>query len=320
MASVGRAICARPARPVSMADIWEIKELSSGGLRLLCLPGVGGRLWDVMFEGRSLLFQNPDLAGIIFDIAKLSELPTRSPQFAFPLWGGEKTWIAPDTAWPDGGPYPVLDSGPYHLISGDDRRLTMLSEPCPVSGLQIERCVTLDSGRSWSIHHRVLNVGSRKRFAGIWSVMMLHRPAQIGVDIGRNAVVTPVFGDASQQHEIRESGAVIDCSAAKEFKLGTHNPAGRSFLRLIAEDKTLWLACSTVPASGDDQFAHGHNFEVFNSADYSYCEAEWHAPARHLSPGESMSFTQKFSLWSDLDEVAEDDIAPRELELVKCMS
>ena len=70
-------------------DIWQERVLSKGPLELVLLPGIGGRLWDIRLGGRSFLFQNPDLIGHAVDIGTLAALPTRSPQFGFPLWGGE---------------------------------------------------------------------------------------------------------------------------------------------------------------------------------------------------------------------------------------
>lgn len=93
-----------------MSDRWHLVQLSKGGLKLTLLPGIGGRLWDVELDGHSLLFQNPDLVGFDIGNTPIEKLPTRSPQFAFPLWGGEKTWIAPDTFWANGAPFPALDS------------------------------------------------------------------------------------------------------------------------------------------------------------------------------------------------------------------
>ena len=47
-----------------MPDRWSVLQLQQGDLRLTLLPDIGGRLWDVSIQGRSLLFQNPDLDGV----------------------------------------------------------------------------------------------------------------------------------------------------------------------------------------------------------------------------------------------------------------
>ena len=42
-------------------------------------------------------------------------------QLGFVLWGGDKTWLAPQDRWTDGDPFLDLDSGAY------DCRLTGLA-------------------------------------------------------------------------------------------------------------------------------------------------------------------------------------------------
>lgn len=125
---IGAASLVAPTQPFGehpMPDIWKLETLRSGDLKMVILPGIGGRLWDVVFQGQSLLFQNRDLEGIVPDLNQLRGLPTRSPQFGFPLWGGEKTWIAPDTNWPDGAPFGALDSGAYEVVDASPAHITV---------------------------------------------------------------------------------------------------------------------------------------------------------------------------------------------------
>ncbi|WP_419908878.1 hypothetical protein [Hoeflea sp.] len=303
-----------------MSAAWQTVRLSSGDLELVILPAIGGRLWDVVFVGRSLLFQNPDLAWQIPDLENLSSLPTKSPQFGFPLWGGEKTWIAPDSAWIDGAPFPTLDSGPYQVTERDDRQITLQSETCPLSGLEIQRRIRLNDSVSWSLRHEVHNRGSAERLTGIWSVLMLNRPTRIGLRAGPRAAAKTVFGDAGGLFTLREPNALFECKTPKEFKIGLHNPNGRVFMKIGDPDTAIWIECSTAALADNDHYAHGHNFEVFNSGDYPYCEAEWHAPAKRLKPGESTSFVQNFQMRSGSYQISGDDTAPAEKELLKCMS
>ena len=169
-----------------MPDIWKLESLRSGDLELVILPGIGGRLWDVVFQGHSLLFQNSDLEGFLPNLENLRDCPTQSPQFGFPLWGGEKTWIAPDTNWPDGTPYAALDSGQYEIVGGSPAHITLQSAVCPNTGLQIERKIQLSDGSGWTIQHSVTNRGQNGKDVGIWSVMMLEHKARIGVAGGRS--------------------------------------------------------------------------------------------------------------------------------------
>ncbi|WP_108814116.1 hypothetical protein [Loktanella sp. Alg231-35] len=296
-----------------MPNQWTSLQLASGDLELVILPGIGGRIWDVVFQGKSLLFQNPDLLGIQFDIDALSELPTRSPQFGFPLWGGEKTWIAPDTSWQDGGPFATLDSGPYQVVSQDVDHVVLESAICPHSHLSAARRITVASPTRWNIEHTVTNHGTKPRMTGIWSVMMINTPAKIGVAMDNPATHT-VFGHAESLISATTNCVIANCAEQQEFKVGLANPYGET---LIKNDETgTWMMCSTPKLASGDVFAHGQPVEIFNSGDYPYCEAEWHSPARDLGPDQSMQYRQDFEIGS-----ADAPTSYRtQKELVTCMS
>ncbi|WP_253282775.1 hypothetical protein [Ruegeria sp. HKCCD7318] len=274
-------------------------------------------MWDINFRGKSLLFQNPDLDGLPFEDIQPSDLPTRSPQFGFPLWGGEKTWIAPDTSWANGAPFSALDSGPYQVRSKSDTHIKLVSTICPISNLSVSRRITLSSNDRWSIEHSVTNHGTHPRPTGIWSVMMLDTPAKIGVDTGA-AQASTVFGNPDEMVTSDQTCVVSDCSRLQEFKVGLPNPDGNSLIR--CGENGPWIGCSVTPPQKSDQYAHQHPFEVFNSGDYAYCEAEWHSPLCNLGSGETMSFKQAFRVWTN-DEVFNAQKKQSEnKELLSCMS
>lgn len=297
-----------------MSDRWHLLRLRKGDLKLTLLPGIGGRLWDVELNGHSLLFQNPDLTGIDIQNTPIGDLPTRSPQFGFPLWGGEKTWIAPDTAWANGSPYPVLDSSAYAVTSMTDTDVEMTSAICPLSRLSITRHISLLSDTSWTIAHGITNHGEEIRPTGVWSVMMIDTPAAISVAM-EAATFDSVFGSADGMLTTQPQGIAAICTKKQEFKIGLPNPDGTTFIRCGKGGP--WLICSVLAAHGQDEYAHHHPVEIFNSGDYAYCEAEWHSPMRALAPGETMRFKQSFEAVSDAQAAA--DLAHHK-ELVSCMS
>lgn len=297
-------------------ETWRKLTLVDGALTLTVLPGIGGRLWDVELNGHSILFQNPDLIGQTVDLTCLDKLPSRSPQFSFPLWGGEKTWIAPDSDWPDGAPHPILDSGPYEPLMQSGSSITMISNTCSYSGLKIMREITLESSSSWCIRHHVWNTGPSPRSVGIWSVMMLNAPSQIGV-MTDLPTIKPVFGNENGMVTIRRRGVISDCDIRREFKIALPNSTGRTLIR-TANPET-WMVCRTSPPLESDQFAHGAPFEIFNSGEYNYCEAEWHAPSKILPSGAHTAFEQVFYIWRGSRPPAEIELNEAERELMECM-
>lgn len=298
-----------------MPDIWKQQSLTSGDLELIILPGIGGRLWDIIFQGRSLLFQNGDLEGYVPDLEDIQGFPTRSPQFGFPLWGGEKTWIAPDTNWQNGAPFAALDSGPYAVVGSSPVHMTLQSTICPQSGLQIERQIRLTNIAGWTIQTTVTNHGPCEQDVGIWSVMMIKHKARIGVP-GSDLRANPVFGEPASFVSFLNEGLICDCDKPGEFKIGMDNPSGRTFMRVGTGTKPIWMRCETGWPVKGDEFAHSYPLEVFNSGDYPYCEAEWHAPLKTLPHGAATEFCQHFTLWADLPE---SELIETDLELLQCM-
>ena len=296
-----------------MSDRWSVLQLTRGELELVILPGIGGRLWGVTFQEQSLLFQNPDLVHLPVDEIDLTDLPTRSPQFGFPLWGGEKTWIAPDTAWPDSAPFTALDSDPFLVTSRDEDHVELTSQICPVSQLSVARRITLKSAAAWSIEHSVTNHGHISRATGIWSVMMINTPATIGITMG-DPEIYPVFGHSGSMVELTANCVIADCAKQQEFKVGLPNPDGETLIKIGKAGP--WILCSTHPPAPSDSFMHQYPVEIFNSGDYSYCEAEWHSPKSDLARDETLRFRQDFEIWPNSNP----PILGSNRELLSCMS
>ncbi len=277
-------------------SVWTTYDLRSDDLVLTCLPGVGGRLWDIVYKGQSLLWQNPDLAGCIPNLSKLTELPTKSPQFKFPLWGGEKTWIAPDKDWQRQAPYPVLDSGPYEHSLLQDQTIIMTSPICEISKLQVERKITLIGSRSWQASHRVTNRGEQARTVGAWPVMMLKRPARVAITMPDGDTAADVFGRSDGMINVTGHSVTAAIDRLQEFKVGLNSADGAVCIELHGRDHPIFLSARVPNHSTNASFAHGHGFELFSSADYPYWEAEWHSPIEQLEPGGALDFVQEFEL------------------------
>lgn len=96
------------------------------------------------------------------------------------------------------------------------------------------------------------------------------------------------------------------------------SPDGSALIR--SGDAPIWLRCRTAPPEPSDSFAHGLPFEVFNSRDYPYAEAEWHSPSQILLPGAAMTFEQHFQIWLGDSLPPGLRLTEAETELLACMS
>jgi hypothetical protein len=291
---------------------WPAVSLRDGDLELFVVPSIGGRLMGMRYRGEELNFVNASLAG---------RVPTDDPdewaelcgEWAFPLWGGGKTWVAPESRWPDGVPHRDLDSGAYKVLKtwSDERSMGIeLESPiCEQSGLQIFRRITLEAGTSsWSTLHRLTNRGSIARECGIWDVLMLNRPARVDVTVDSTAygvrdVVAQIAGkgpiaDLCETDIVRLQGAElqVECDRAVEFKLGIAHATGDVCVTWPAaegartgETSRRYRRQSAVVA--DAEYAHGTAVEVFNAPSLPYFEVETHAPLARLKAEQSVDYT-----------------------------
>jgi hypothetical protein len=284
---------------------WPALSLRQGLLELFVVPVVGGRLMGIRHDGDELAFVNPALEGKIAsdDPAAWAAL---CGEWSFPLWGGGKTWIAPESRWPGGAPHRDLDSGAYKVVQtwSDERSMGVeLESPvCSQSGLQIHRRITLDAESStWSTVHGLTNRGSIARECGIWEVLMLHRPARIEIPLensvtGLRDTVRQIAGkgpidDICESDIVRLDGHVlhVECERAVEYKIGVAHSMGEIRVILPGKARTHhYRRTSAVDARAE--YAHGTPIEVFNAPRLPYFEIETHAPLAQLKAGERVEY------------------------------
>ncbi|WP_145975678.1 hypothetical protein [Vibrio nigripulchritudo] len=286
-----------------VSEVWKKYSLKNGRLELVLLPGIGGRLWDVLFHGESLLFQNPDLVGMTPEVDTLRLLPSRASHIPFPLWGGEKTWISPEANWPGGTPHPVLDSSSYTVTRSSESSISMLSPVCPISGLQISRTISIlddlndssDSAR-FSIKHSLKNCGNESVQCGIWSVMMVDRPVTVVYPKNRHSPLKRLFGDSSDCLECNQNRGKVYCLRNQEFKVGSHPSDPIAFAYLSNSRGCIELASKPNVLASSEEYSHGHALEVYNSEHYDYAEIEWHSPAVNIAPTVSINLEVQYDI------------------------
>ncbi|PMN90791.1 hypothetical protein [Enterovibrio norvegicus] len=291
-----------------MENTWQETTLTRGDLSLILVPSIGGRLMDVVYKGHSLLFTNPDLKGIHADsvTGELNTFPTRAKHVPFPLWGGEKTWLAPERYWQDKGPIPVLDSAAYHVEWLGAHSVKMTS-PKNSDGLVITRTVSLSETveGQFEIHHQITNEGADVVKVGCWSVMMLQRNAIIAYKQNEASKVETYFGEPANNLQTAGRHGVVVCHDDNEFKVGVHPDSSTALAYCPIENtsKGLLLTSFVEALTGAADYAHGNAFEVYNSAAYPYCELEWHGKVRTLAPRDAATLVTTFCL-TESDEVA----------------
>jgi hypothetical protein len=267
-----------------------------------------GMLW----RGHNLSFTQPEREGQVEDLSGVRDVHARKREIGFPLWGGDKTWLAPQSHWTEGVPFLDLDSGPYDLTvehDGPDVAVVrMTSRVCRETGVQITRTVTVSSGTNeWIVTHRLLNPVSTEVQWGLWDVNMVLKPGNAYLPRGAasrypNGVKT--FAEEGESVQVRNKVvsdlgnlAVIRCGEPTAFKFGVD--ASEGWMLGVLEVAGLGLVGyrKQVPVHRGEVYGHGCIAEVYNSDRYAYFEMEILGPVVSLKPGESFELEERQALF-----------------------
>ncbi|MGF6408415.1 hypothetical protein [Paraburkholderia sp. MM5482-R1] len=276
---------------------WRALILTQADIELTIVPSIGGRLMSIRHRGVELAYVNEELAGRTPD-GSADQWQALCGEWGFPLWGGGKTWVAPESQWPDGAPQRDLDSGPYDVLKtwcdADSIGIEIQSHVCEQTGLQIFRRVSLSPAGQWTTVHRLINRSLEVRECGIWDVLMLRRPGIVSVplnmDVDWRDHVVPFphkgpIGDVRDTRFVVVADGVLSavCDEAVEFKLGIAAPEGIVDIRLLLAEGERRLTRRFDIAQG--AYAHGAPVEVFNAPALPYFEVESHGVMHPLQPG-----------------------------------
>jgi len=181
---VGLAGCAAGGSNSSYKG-WSSYCLKNDLVNVQVVPEVGGRVMQVSLGGFEYFWVNPDLAG---------KPPTPTGLDKDGGWlnyGGSKLWPAPqgwgrDDLWP-GPPDAVLDGQPHAARWAGPAGLELTSRPCPRSGIQFIRTVSVDpSAARVTTACRMRNTDTKPRRWGIWQNSQLNAASRAGAGYSRD--------------------------------------------------------------------------------------------------------------------------------------
>ena len=273
---------------------WPCVRLAAGKLEGAVGAFPGGRLLSLRVAGQELLYVDRERAGQV-PPSVTGELRTFKRDFGFPLWGGDKTWIAPQDAWWEATPPLELDSGKYS-IEADGPAVLLRSRPCAETGLVVERRIEFGPSMSMRLDESIENTGRAPVRRGIWNVTQLLRPARVWLPAEKQDIrAYPEEGQsvalATRVIESRGSFSGILCEEALHFKYGAIPREGR-LLTIVRGEQDVLMHRRFAMESNPDAYAHGSAVEVYNSPTLPYLEVEVHAPLRELKPGEKQTARQ----------------------------
>ena len=296
---------------------WRALWLRGPEFALALVPEVGGRIMGIEWRGQQLAFANPDLAGRTEQVAGVADVRARKRALGFLLWGGDKTWLAPQARWTDEAPFLDLDSGAYDVSIEDapagSAKVRLTSPVCRESGIQIERCIRVAPGtQGWHVTHQLRNCSAGSVAWAPWIVAMFRRPAQVFLPTRADSAYpdgVKTYAEEGESRDVRsrvvtrvDDGVRIDCTGDRHFKFGTDAAVGTALAVLDLPGHGRVGIRKQVPTFHPRPYAHGCIAEVFNSAQHPYFELELHGPVLELGPGESFALEETVRLEDVSDE------------------
>ncbi len=291
---------------------WRVHRLASGPITLGIAPDIGGRILSMTYQGIELFFTQPEHRGEVLDLGPVDDLRALKRDIGFRLWGGDKTWVAPQSSWWEGIPPLDLDAGRY-VARVEERAVRLESPTCRETGLRIVRRIEMRPGGDVILDQELTNLGDRESACGIWDVTQCLRP----MDVYLNAPAADVraYSEEGESVRLRESllgadGAwmVVPCREALHFKFGAR--VRRGLIMAIRRRGADALALvRRFEIDGSAPYAHDAMVEVYNSPSYEYLEIEVHAPLRPLPAGGRVVHRQAWRIGS-----IPADAGPREAE------
>lgn len=284
--------------------------LEAGGVRAAIVRELGGRMLSLRFDGREVLWRDPELLD--------DELRTRQPVARPPLgagfrqwqnWGGDKTWPAPQAGHGEGWPGPpdgVLDSGPYRVLDSGRDFVRLRSGTEPRTGLRIERELRAEPG-ALVVRSTLVNVSGPAARWAVWEVAqfpfgaddLASDHARIHVRVAGQARPVVLHDPIGSIGWSRDAGTVSAQFSAAVGKLGFPGATGIAEL-VHADGRGVRMSFATTTGA---EYADDSPVQLWMqtpvdrplpglegmSARARYVELEALSPLRLLEPGDSVS-------------------------------
>jgi hypothetical protein len=286
----------------SKVACWPGFVMTKGDISLGLVPDLGGRIMSLQFRGQELLYGSVDGArefsflpeGHIPDLASLKRA------FGFQIFGGDKTWVAPESMWLEKIPPLDLDAGRY-TFEQKENAVVMTSPVCRETGLQVVRQVGFLEGEDIALVETLRNKTDHPVTRSIWNVTQIARPFDVFIPAAPDAMRSYHLKDTTlPDPEIvpfeKDGWAVIPCRNDVCFKFGGLVRKGRVAVVKEAPQGAVVFARVFDIAPGKT-YAHDSMVEVFNSSRYPYGEVEVHAPLTVIPPGGEVSLSQVWRVY-----------------------
>jgi len=275
---------------------WKSFCFKKNNIELSVVPEIGGRIISLKYDDEELLFVDKNHLGEVFIFDSKKDFRGQKKSLGFRIWGGDKTWVAPEDQWIDGIPPIDLDASPYHYELLDDG-IIMESGVDRETHLRIVREIHLLSNNKITLNQILVNKGNASVKKAIWNVTQLLRPFNISVLINKDKVISDNrFKQSLKRKDYfvfqEKDWTTIRCDQSVQFKYGMKPTKGVVVASLAINENTLVMV-RAFEVDCKKKYPHmDDSVEVYNSSDHNYLELEILSPLVTLAPQESISHKQ----------------------------
>jgi len=278
---------------------WSGYCLTNGELELGIIPDIGGRIISLQVQGEELLYVDKKHLGETFDLGRIDNLSQFKEKFGFRLWGGDKTWVAPEKNWIRGIPPLHLDAGKY-TAEVYENAIQMTSPVDQETGLQIIRRVAMLDNGMIDLQQCFINRGTQRIQCGIWNVTQLLHPFHIYFPSPKRSLIPDMrFVASVRDKDILTSDigdwVKISCEKPLQFKYGSNIFQGKVLAIRESFDHTIAMI-KTFFVNPQEKYPHGDMVEVYNSDEQPYLELEVLSPLVFLQPADQITHQQQWTL------------------------
>jgi len=295
----------------------DVLTLINGGMELKVLPGVGGVV--VFFGpegGKNVLREAPEMWSQWQSLKPdLAQYPASDK--AWPAFFGHTFWLAPQSGfwnqqdvWPakkgeQWPPDPYWDYGSYQVVEQGPDSVVLQGEASPYSGVSMRKTLRIDEKGHAHLHVKVVNQRDADVTWGIWS--------NTRVSAAWDARV-PVCGNESGDVRVEQRGKVEMPWAVKDGSFGFESAkdptsgSGSAKAFITPEEPCIiarfgdWCFEKRFDRI-DPGLVHPEQgaVEIYiasprHEEDPGLLELEAHGPLRTLAAGESMEWSETWSL------------------------
>jgi len=281
---------------------FDCVPLENQTINILVTQSVGPRIISLRFKnGDNLLAELPDF---------VTERPDGKP---FHFYGGHRLWHAPEnmprTYVPDDAPVEVIPT---------KNSLSVLQQVENETGIEKSLRISLVGDKPQVIiRHMLTNRGQWSVECAPWAITQVRTGGvailpqsreQVDFLPNRSLVLWSYTDLSSPQVRLGNRYLLVRAEMDGPFKVGFPNPRGWLAYWL---DGTLFVKRAAFDAQAE--------YYDFGSSSECYCndrflELETLAPVRSLSPGESITHTETWELYANVDFPGDEDTVQRIVE------